>query len=104
MVGARLQLVNLTKHCDGIVATDHVSLDIAPGEFVTLLGPNGSGKTTTLMMIAGFVTPTSGQILLNGEDIAFRPRHQRNIGIVFQNYALFPHMTVAENVAFSLKM
>ena len=103
-VGARLQLVNLTKHYDGIVATDRVNLDIAPGEFVTLLGPSGSGKTTTLMMIAGFVTPTSGQILLNGEDIAFRPRHQRNIGIVFQNYALFPHMTVAENVAFPLKM
>ena len=103
-VGARLQLVNLTKHYDGIVATDRVNLDIAPGEFVTLLGPSGSGKTTTLMMIAGFVTPTSGQILLNGEDIALRPPHQRNIGIVFQNYALFPHMTVAENVAFPLKM
>jgi len=103
-VGARLQLANLTKHYDGIVATDRVNLDIVPGEFVTLLGPSGSGKTTTLMMIAGFVTPTSGQILLNGEDIALRPPHQRNIGIVFQNYALFPHMTVAENVAFPLKM
>lgn len=102
--GARLELIGLTKVYGDVVAADHVTLDIAPGEFITLLGPSGSGKTTTLMMVAGFVLPTSGQILLNGEDIAFRPPHKRNIGMVFQNYALFPHMTVAENIAFPLKM
>jgi spermidine/putrescine ABC transporter ATP-binding subunit len=103
-LGARLQLIELTKVYGDVVAADRVTLDIAPGEFITLLGPSGSGKTTTLMMVAGFVIPTSGQILVNGEDIAFRPPHKRNIGMVFQNYALFPHMTVAENIAFPLKM
>lgn len=102
--GARLELRALTKRYGSVVAADDVTLDIAPGEFITLLGPSGSGKTTTLMMVAGFVLPTSGQILVNGEDIAFRPPHKRNIGMVFQNYALFPHMTVAENIAFPLKM
>ena len=102
--GARLQLIELTKIYGDVFAADRVTLDIAPGEFITLLGPSGSGKTTTLMMVAGFVIPTSGQILVNGEDIAFRPPHKRNIGMVFQNYALFPHMTVAENIAFPLKM
>jgi spermidine/putrescine ABC transporter ATP-binding subunit len=103
-LGARLQLIELTKIYGDVVAADRVTLDIAPGEFITLLGPSGSGKTTTLMMVAGFVIPTSGQILVNGEDIAFRPPHKRNIGMVFQNYALFPHMTIAENIAFPLKM
>jgi len=103
-LGARLQLLELTKVYGDVVAADRVTLDIAPGEFITLLGPSGSGKTTTLMMVAGFVIPTSGQILVNGEDIAFKPPHKRNIGMVFQNYALFPHMTVAENIAFPLKM
>jgi len=103
-LGARLQLIELTKVYGDVIAADRVTLDIAPGEFITLLGPSGSGKTTTLMMVAGFVIPTSGQILVNGEDIAFRPPHKRNIGMVFQNYALFPHMTVAENIAFPLKM
>ncbi|MFN3337865.1 MAG: ABC transporter ATP-binding protein, partial [Thermomicrobium sp.] len=103
-LGARLQLIELTKVYGEVLAADRVTLDIAPGEFITLLGPSGSGKTTTLMMVAGFVIPTAGQILVNGEDIAFRPPHKRNIGMVFQNYALFPHMTVAENIAFPLKM
>ncbi|MCS7246153.1 MAG: ABC transporter ATP-binding protein [Thermomicrobium sp.] len=103
-LGARLQLIELTKVYGEVVAADRVTLDIAPGEFITLLGPSGSGKTTTLMMVAGFVIPTAGRILVNGEDIAFRPPHKRNIGMVFQNYALFPHMTVAENIAFPLKM
>ncbi len=102
--GARLELIGLTKVYGDVVAADQVTLDIAPGEFITLLGPSGSGKTTTLMMVAGFVLPTAGQILVNGEDIAFQPPHKRNIGMVFQNYALFPHMTVAENIAFPLKM
>lgn len=102
--GARLQLIELTKVYGDVVAADRITLDMAPGEFITLLGPSGSGKTTTLMMVAGFVIPTSGQILVNGEDIAFRPPYKRNIGMVFQNYALFPHMTVGENIAFPLRM
>jgi putative spermidine/putrescine transport system ATP-binding protein len=103
--GARLQLIDLTKVYDqSVIAADRVSIDIQPGEFITLLGPSGSGKTTTLMMIAGFVIPTSGEVLVEGQDIAFRPPHKRNVGMVFQNYALFPHMTVAENIGFPLKM
>jgi putative spermidine/putrescine transport system ATP-binding protein len=103
--GARLQLIDLTKVYDqAVIAADRVSINIEPGEFITLLGPSGSGKTTTLMMIAGFVIPTSGQVLVEGQDIAFRPPHKRNVGMVFQNYALFPHMTVADNVGFPLKM
>jgi putative spermidine/putrescine transport system ATP-binding protein len=93
------------KSYDGRVnAVDGVSLDIAKGEFVTLLGPSGSGKTTTLMMIAGFEEPTSGIIELGGEDLTLRKPYERNIGVVFQNYALFPHMTVERNVAFPLRM
>ncbi len=79
-------------------------LDIKQGEFLTLLGPSGSGKTTVLMMLAGFETPTSGAIYLDGQRIDRMPAHQRNIGVVFQNYALFPHMSVADNVAFPLRM
>jgi putative spermidine/putrescine transport system ATP-binding protein len=79
-------------------------LDIQQGEFLTLLGPSGSGKTTVLMMLAGFETPTGGAIYLGGERIDRMPPHRRNIGIVFQNYALFPHMSVADNVAFPLRM
>src|ERR1700756_2136674 len=79
-------------------------LDIKQGEFLTLLGPSGSGKTTVLMMLAGFETPTSGAIYLEGNRIDRMPAHQRSIGVVFQNYALFPHMSVADNVAFPLRM
>ena len=93
------------KSYDGRVnAVDGISLDIAKGEFLTLLGPSGSGKTTTLMMIAGFEEPTSGVIELAGEDLTHRKPYERNIGVVFQSYALFPHMTVEENVAFPLRM
>ena len=81
-----------------------LDLDVGRGEFLTLLGPSGSGKTTTLMMLAGFETPTHGTITLGGSRIDSVPPHRRNIGVVFQNYALFPHMTVGENVAFPLKM
>jgi len=81
-----------------------LDLDVAQGEFLTLLGPSGSGKTTTLMMLAGFEMPTEGSITLGGKRIDSVPPHRRNIGVVFQNYALFPHMTVGENVAFPLKM
>jgi len=79
-----------------------LNLDIRKGEFLTLLGPSGSGKTTSLMMLAGFETPTAGEILLDGKAINNVPPHKRNLGMVFQNYALFPHMTVAENMAFPL--
>ena len=80
-----------------------ISLDIRSGEFLTLLGPSGSGKTTTLMMIAGFETPTAGDIAIDGRSVVALPPHKRNIGMVFQNYALFPHLTVAENIGFPLK-
>jgi putative spermidine/putrescine transport system ATP-binding protein len=84
-------------------ALEGLELDIAAGELLTLLGPSGSGKTTTLMLLAGFETPDAGRILLEGRDIARLPAHRRGIGVVFQSYALFPHMTVAENVAFPLE-
>jgi putative spermidine/putrescine transport system ATP-binding protein len=100
-----LRLHRLVKSYDGRVnAVDDLSLDVAKGEFLTLLGPSGSGKTTTLMMIAGFEDPTGGVIELAGDDLRRRPPYERNIGVVFQNYALFPHMTVAANVAFPLRM
>jgi putative spermidine/putrescine transport system ATP-binding protein len=103
--GARVRLVDLCKrYAPGLPpAVDHIQLDIAPGEFVTLLGPSGSGKTTTLNMIAGFVDITSGRIDLNGTDVSPIPSYKRNFGMVFQNYALFPHMTVYDNIAFPLK-
>ncbi|EEG06815.1 ABC transporter ATP-binding protein [Pseudogulbenkiania ferrooxidans] len=82
----------------------HLDLDIRKGEFLTLLGPSGSGKTTCLMMLAGFETPTHGEIRLNGALLNHVPPHKRNIGMVFQNYALFPHMTVGENLAYPLKI
>jgi spermidine/putrescine ABC transporter ATP-binding subunit len=80
-----------------------VSLDIRSGEFLTLLGPSGSGKTTTLMMIAGFETPSAGDIAIDGRSVIRMPPHRRNIGMVFQNYALFPHLSVADNIGFPLK-
>ncbi len=100
-----LTLRNVNKSYDGKhMAADNVSLDIKAGEFVSFLGPSGSGKTTTLMMIAGFQHPTSGEIHLGERAIDKLPPHKRNIGMVFQNYALFPHMTIADNVAFPLRM
>jgi putative spermidine/putrescine transport system ATP-binding protein len=87
-----------------VIALDDVSLTIAPGEFFALLGPSGSGKTTCLRLIAGFDLPDAGQILLDGDDVTEVPPFRRNVNIVFQNYALFPHMTVAENVAYGLRV
>src|SRR4051812_19438636 len=81
-----------------------LDLDIRRGEFLTLLGPSGSGKTTTLMMLAGFESPTAGEILLDGKPITKTPPHKRNFGMVFQNYALFPHLSVAQNVAYPLSV
>ena len=100
-----LRLSQVIKSYDGrINAVDGIDLDIAKGEFLTLLGPSGSGKTTTLMMIAGFEQPTAGQIELQGRDLTRTKPYRRNVGMVFQNYALFPHMTVSKNIAFPLKM
>jgi len=100
----RLVLSGLTKRYGDVTAAEQVDLDVAPGEFVTLLGPSGSGKTTTLMMVAGFTSPTAGDIQIDGRPITDVPPERRNIGVVFQSYALFPHMSVADNVAFPLRM
>lgn len=99
-----LQVSRLVQHYGAYKALDDVSFDIAPGERLCLLGPSGCGKTTTLQAIAGFIRPTSGSIRVQGEVIDDAPCEKRNIGIMFQNYALFPHMTIFENVAFGLRM
>jgi len=101
---AYLVLEGLTKRYGETTAVDGLSLSVERGEFVSLLGPSGCGKTTTLHMVAGFVPPTSGRIVLDGRDLGKVPANRRGLGIVFQNYALFPHMTAAENVAFGLEM
>ena len=100
---ALVTFTGVQKTYDGssLVVRD-LNLQIQKGEFLSLLGPSGSGKTTTLMMLAGFESPTSGDILLNGQNITRTPPHKRNFGMVFQNYALFPHMTVADNIAYPL--
>ena len=99
-----LRLSRIEKHYGATVAVAGIDLDVADGEFVTLLGPSGCGKTTTLGLIAGFFPPTSGEIYLKGKPVADLPSFRRDIGVVFQDYALFPHMTAAENVAFGLRM
>ena len=101
---ARLELERLSKHFGATVAVNDVSLDVRDGEFVVLLGPSGCGKTTTLRMIAGFLAPTRGKVRVGGKDVTMLPPWKRNAGMVFQSYALFPHLTVAENVAFGLEM
>ncbi|HET7263902.1 MAG TPA: ABC transporter ATP-binding protein [bacterium] len=102
--GARIVLAGLTKLYGDAAAVRDLNLDIAAGEFLTLLGPSGSGKTTTLMMIAGFVSPERGEIFIDETPVTWLPAQRRGIGMVFQNYALFPHMTVVENIAFPLQM
>src|SRR5947209_12131848 len=102
--GAAITLSTLSKRYGAAVAVDDVSFAVAAGEFVSLLGPSGSGKTTILMMVAGFVTPDRGSVALGGDDITQIPPYRRNIGMVHQSYALFPHMTVERNVAFPLRM
>ena len=104
MNDAAVHLESLNKVYGQLVAVDDVSLDVQRGEFFSLLGPSGCGKTTTLRLVAGLIKPDGGHIEIMGEDVTDRSAHQRNIGMVFQNYALFPHMTVAENVAFGLRM
>ena len=105
MTSAAIKLDEVTKSFDGkVLAVDGVTLDIAAGEFFSLLGPSGCGKTTSLRMIAGFEHPDSGRVQVGGKDITDLPVHRRDMGMVFQSYALFPHRTVAENVAFGLRM
>lgn len=101
---ASISLQQLSKRYKSVHAVRDISLDVKSGEFLTFLGPSGSGKTTTLMMIAGFTTPDAGDILVSNESIVTKPPHKRNIGMVFQQYALFPHMTIADNIAFPLRM
>jgi len=96
-------LVDLVKRFGDVAAVAGVNLEMPSGEFFSMLGPSGCGKTTTLRMIAGFEQPTEGRILLDGDDMAFTPPHKRNVNTVFQNYALFPHLNVADNVAFGLR-
>ncbi|MGH7185332.1 MAG: ABC transporter ATP-binding protein, partial [Pseudomonadota bacterium] len=102
---AMVRFAGVQKTYDGeTLVVKELNLDIRRGEFLTLLGPSGSGKTTTLMMVAGFEMPTHGDILLDGQSIKGLPPHKRGIGMVFQDYALFPHMTVRENLAFPLEV
>jgi spermidine/putrescine transport system ATP-binding protein len=98
-----VELRSVTKRFEGLVAVDDLSLELARGEFFTLLGPSGCGKTTTLRMIAGFERPTAGEIRIEGEDVAQLPPHKRPTNTVFQSYALFPHLSVEDNVGFGLK-
>jgi putative spermidine/putrescine transport system ATP-binding protein len=97
-----VSLRNLNKHYGDFAAVDNISLDIKDGEFLTFLGSSGSGKSTTLSMLAGFETPSSGEILVNGESLVNVPPHKRDIGMVFQRYSLFPHLSVRDNIAFPL--
>ena len=98
-----VQLERVTKRFAEVVAVDELSLALGEGEFFTLLGPSGCGKTTTLRMLAGFEQPTAGRILIGGEDVAGLAPHRRPTNTVFQSYALFPHLTVRDNVAFGLR-
>ncbi|WP_211450687.1 ABC transporter ATP-binding protein [Collimonas antrihumi] len=99
-----LQLENLSKHYGDFTAVEKLNLTVEKGEFVSLLGPSGCGKTTTLQMIAGFVDASAGRVILDGRDITHEKPNRRGLGIVFQSYALFPHMTVSANVSFGLEM
>jgi len=100
---ARVTLENLAKWYAGLNVLDHVSLDVKEGEFLTLLGPSGCGKTTTLRIVAGFVSPDKGRVMFNGTDMTNTPTQKRRLGMVFQDYALFPHLCVADNIGFALR-
>lgn len=101
---SRVRLVNISKHFGATVAVERINLDVAEGEFVTLLGPSGCGKTTTLRMVAGLIEPTTGQVLFDDQDVTGVPPNARHIGFVFQSPALFPHLTVADNIGFGLSV
>ncbi|HEX9924529.1 MAG TPA: ABC transporter ATP-binding protein, partial [Anaerolineae bacterium] len=101
---AFLELTHITKSFGAVTAVDDFNLQVTRGEFISFLGPSGCGKTTTLRMVAGFEKPTAGQIKIDEVDVTFAPPNQRNIGMVFQSYALFPNMTVAGNIGFGLKI
>ena len=101
---AYLNLTNITKQFGSAVVVDDFNLDIEKGEFVSFLGPSGCGKTTTLRMVAGFEIPTSGLITIGGVDITNKAPNQRNVGMIFQAYALFPNMTVSQNIGFGLRV
>ena len=103
-MASSIEIVGLRKSYGPLAVLDDVAVSVRAGEFLTLLGPSGSGKTTLLMAVAGFVRPSSGSIRVDGREIMTLAPHKRNIGMVFQNYALFPHMTVGENVAYPLKL
>jgi spermidine/putrescine transport system ATP-binding protein len=98
-----VRLVQVVKRFGDVVAVDHIDLEVQDGEFFSLLGPSGCGKTTTLRMIGGFEEPTSGIIELQGRDVTWLPPYRRNVNTVFQNYALFPHLSIYDNVAFGLR-
>jgi len=99
-----IQIKNVTKRFGNLAAVDDVSIDIKEGEFFVLLGPSGCGKTTLLRMIAGFEVPTEGQILIDGQDMAKVAPNKRPVNMVFQSYAVFPHMSVTDNVGYGLKI
>lgn len=101
---AFLELNGITKYFGSLAAVNAVTLSIQQGEFLTLLGPSGCGKTTILRMVAGFEQPSEGTIRLEGDDITYRPANKRPMGMVFQSYALFPHMTAEQNIAFGMKI
>ena len=103
MTAGQVQIVDLVKRFAEVTAVDGINLDVAGGEFFSLLGPSGCGKTTTLRLIAGFEQPTEGRVVLDGRDVAQTPPHKRNVNTVFQSYALFPFLTVEENVSFGLR-
>ena len=98
-----VQLIDVTKRFGDVVAVDDISLEVQPAEFLSLLGPSGCGKTTTLRMLAGFEEPTAGRIKISGREVQGVPPHKRDVNTVFQHFALFPHMSVAENVAYGLR-
>ena len=102
--GARVELRGVTRRFGAFTAVDAIDMEVAAGEFLTLLGPSGSGKTTILNIVAGFLSPDAGHVLVDGEPVDRLPAHKRDFGVVFQNYALFPHMSVFDNVAFPLRM
>ena len=104
MSGTAISLSGLSKHYGDVKAVDDLDLQVAEGEFFSMLGPSGSGKTTVLRLIAGFEQPTGGRIELGGADVTGLPAHQRDVNTVFQDYALFPHLSVRQNVEYGLRV